>query len=1037
MFVATPSVPTRPTGIVSKPTTDSAPAVRRPEAAKTPVSADGDSRQPSGDRVVLRTVAGDMVLGLYPDVAPETVRQVLRLARLGVYDTMHFGAMQRGFYLQLHAPDERLVPMNEEAEKALIPVKGEHGDMHHRRGILSMPPAVAGEPDSAVSAFSIMLGDAPHVDGKQAVFGRVESGIDVLDRLEQIPLSAGTNRPAVRLTILQAEVVPESALPGLVREAVRPLAEILDNGPLPALAVRAHTLLRERCVRCHGVDAPAGGLDLTSQARLVRGGKHGPAIYRGNGLSSLLRKRITVSDKSAMPREGPPLSVSDVALLTAWIDAGADYPPGAGPTSASAGEDEAGSVSAADATFWSFAPLQTQAPPAVKDPSPAASVVDRFLLARLEEKGISFSAPADRRTLIRRLSFDLRGLPPSPEEVAAFAANPSPDAYEKLVDGLLQSPHFGEHQARDWLDLARYADSGGYEDDDNRPYAYTYRDFVIRAFNEDLPFDTFVRWQVAGDELAPNNRQALAATGFVTAGPLQTFYPRKRDRYDELDDIVSTVGSAMLGLTVGCARCHDHKFDPIPQRDYYHLQAVFAGSRREERFLSPDDGSEFNHQLNYFRRASECLERSLRAAAVARKVSKLPIPEDDKALLQQPKDPANTRQAELFSKYGPMLEVSDQDVFLDVDDRPALSRLTSQIDALKEGKLPKGLTLAGSGYGRAYYLDRGDPDREREAVSPGFLTVLTRDRPTWKKHTWEAFAPRSAEQPIPQPRRALANWLTDLDGGAGRLVARVIANRLWQHYFGEGLVRTPNDFGVQGDRPSHPELLDWLAGELIKHGWHLKPIHRLIVTSAAYRQGVVTDPEKARIDPENRLFGRRRTRRLSAESLRDALLVVGGNLNREMFGPGIKPPMPAEAIFPTAPKHGIVWPADAEDGRANWRRSVYIVVKRSNPVPFLQTFDAPDAAGSCGRRIATTVPTQALILMNDPFVVAQSSRFAEIVGTSAGASSASQVRRAYYLAFGRLPETAEVDRGVSFLHEHPLADFCQALVQSNEFAYVD
>jgi hypothetical protein len=265
----------------------------------------------------------------------------------------------------------------------------------------------------------------------------------------------------------------------------------------------------------------------------------------------------------------------------------------------------------------------------------------------------------------------------------------------------------------------------------------------------------------------------------------------------------------------------------------------------------------------------------------------------------------------------------------------------------------------------------------------------------------------------------------------------VIVNRLWQHHFGEGLVRTPNDFGAQGDRPSHPELLDWLAGELIAHDWHLKPIHRLIVTSAAYRQGSAFDPVKAKADPENRLLGRYRPRRLPAESLRDALLVVSGGLNREMYGPGIKPPMPAEAIFPTAPKHGIVWPADAEDGPATWRRSIYITAKRSNPVPFLQTFDGPDAAASCARRGTTTVPTQALILMNDPFVAGQARRFAERVRSAAGESPAEEVREAFRIAFGRPPDAAEADKAVGFLREHSLADLCQVLVQANEFAYVD
>jgi cyclophilin family peptidyl-prolyl cis-trans isomerase/cytochrome c553 len=1002
-----------------------------------------DSALPSGtsskigpDRLVLRTVAGDMVVALYPDVAPQTVARVLELTRLGVYDTTHFGAMKPGFYLQLYNPEERIVPFGDEGEKAQKPIPIERSSLHHRRGTLSMPPAGGDDPDSASVSFSIMLGDAPHIDGKQTVFGQVVRGMDVLDRLEKVPLWNGTTRPELRLTILQAEVVSEPMFDGLVLQEARPLSDILNQEPSPALAVRANNLIRARCVRCHGTEKASGGLSLTSQAALVRGGQHGPAVYRGNSQSSLLRRRITATDASAMPRGGPPLSVADIALLTAWIDDGATLPPGTGPNAPET--DEGSAVSAEDVGFWSFAPLAKVPPQEIGDSSLVRTPLDQFLLAGLEAKNLSFNPVAGREVLLRRLFYDLIGLPPKPEQIDDFVRDSAADAFERQVDRLLASPAFGEHQARDWLDLVRYADSGGYENDDNRPFAYTYRDFVIRAINDDLPYNTFLHWQIAGDEIAPDNRQALAATGFATAGPLQTFFPKPRDRYDELDDIVSTLGSAMLGLTVGCARCHDHKYDPIPRRDYYRLQAVFANSRREERFVSLDDGSDLRRQIDYFRSESERLEGALHRAAFERKFSALPsMPDADKALLRQPVDPNNARQTDLLRKFGPMIQVSDAEMFPDNDDRVALLRLTAQLDELKDKNLPKALTLAGSGYGRAFCLDRGDPDREREAVPPGFLTVLTTGRPIWNKHSWEAWSPRVNEAAMPRPRRALANWLTDVDRGAGRLVARVMVNRLWQHFFGEGLVRTPNDFGAQGDRPSHPEMLDWLAGELIANGWHLKPIYRLIVTSAAYRQASAVDPAKAKADPENRLFGRQRPRRLSAEMLRDALLAVAGNLNTEMYGPGIKPPIPTEAIYPTAPKHGEVWPADAVDGPANWRRSIYIVRKRSNPVPFLQTFDAPDTAASCGRRSTTTIPTQALILMNDPFVVSQSRRFADRVRAAAEDTDAARVRQAFRLAIGRSPDAVEGERSVRFLRDHSLAEFCQVLLQSNEFAYVD
>jgi hypothetical protein len=495
----------------------------------------------------------------------------------------------------------------------------------------------------------------------------------------------------------------------------------------------------------------------------------------------------------------------------------------------------------------------------------------------------------------------------------------------------------------------------------------------------------------------------------------------------------------MLGLTVGCARCHDHKYDPIPARDYYRLQAVFSGSHREVRPLPlpPDEWrKQQSAERDYFQVETERLRAALVAKARLRRIDELPIPEADKAILRRPVAADDAKQAGLLAQFAARLEVEGDQMFGEPDDRAAFERVANRLAELEQGKPPKALTLSG-GLGKAYFLSRGDPERERDAVPPGFLTVLTRGRPAWKKGTWEQWAPRSAERPLPQPRRALANWLTDVDDGGGRLVARVIVNRLWQHHFGEGLVRSPSDFGTQGDRPTHPELLDFLARELIDHGWRLKHVHRLIVNSAAYRQDTAADPIKVRADPENLLVGRRRPRRLEAEVLRDALLAVSGSLNRSMYGPPIKPPMPAEAIFPTAPKHGLVWPTDAEDGPAVWRRSVYVATKRSNPVPFLQTFDAPDAAAGCARRGHTTTPTQALILLNDPFVVGQARRFAERVRAAAGDDPEKQVVRAFRMALSRPPTPAEIERAVRFLQGAALAELCQVLFQTNEFAYVD
>jgi cyclophilin family peptidyl-prolyl cis-trans isomerase len=990
----------------------------------------------------LRTVAGDVLLAFYPEVAPESVQHFLELVRLGAYDTTHFGRTEPGFVVQVFNAQDRLRPLTEALDKALRPMEAEFSNVPHRRGILSFGRE-DNDPDSAVSSFSILVADAPHLDGKYTVFGHVERGMEVVDRLMEIPRTQRTS-PSTRLTIWHAEVVSAATLKDVVLDGPRPLKEILEQTPPPSLGRRAYGVLRERCFRCHGAEKMSARLDLRTRHGRFQGGEHGPAIFTGNSGSSLLIKRVSAQEPPLMPAEGPPLGLADVSALAAWIDVGAPDLPDAAFAVARDPPRVAEVVTAEEADFWSFGPLKSAVPPAVKDLTSARNAIDSFLLPALQARGLKFNAEADRDTLVRRLSFDLLGMPPIPEEVDAFVSDLAPDAYERLVDRLLASPQFGERWARHWMDVARYADSNGYENDENRPYAYSYRDFVIRAFNTDLPFDTFVRWQIAGDELEPKNPLAVAATGFATAGPLQTFMMRKQDRYDELDDIVSTVGSALLGLTVGCARCHDHKFDPIPTRDYYRLTAVFASSNKQVDYLDADAGADYRRRrapVDRVQKEFDTLRDSYKTALRNAKIDTLPISEAEKTLLRHPVRLDDPVQASLIRQHGTKIEVSHQEILqaLRPDDRQRWKDLNNEVKN-GETQLPsepeQGYILTGSGVGRAFFLERGRHDRERDLVPPGFLTVLSKDRPAWNDKTWTAWDP-PREGRTPLPRSALARWLTELDSGAGRLTARVIVNRLWQHHFGEGLVRTPNDFGRQGDRPVHPELLDFLARRLIEGGWQLKEIHRLIVSSSAYRQHFAFDAAKAAADPENRLFGRRRPQRLSAEAIRDAVLAAAGSLNRQMYGPGIKPPIPAEAIFPTAPKHGEVWPTNAEDGPATWRRSVYVITKRSNFVPFLQTFDAPDAASSCACRSTTTVPTQALLLMNDPFVRNQACRLADAVRLLAGHDPADQVRLAFLRTLSRPPTSSEAERALLFLAQQSLDDLCQVLFQTNEFLYVD
>ncbi|HTE19521.1 MAG TPA: DUF1549 and DUF1553 domain-containing protein, partial [Armatimonadota bacterium] len=646
-------------------------------------------------------------------------------------------------------------------------------------------------------------------------------------------------------------------------------------------------------------------------------------------------------------------------------------------------------------------------------------------------------------------------------------------AYGKLVDRLLASPQYGERWGRHWLDLARYADSNGQEGDQDRPTAYHYRDFVIRALNDDLPYDTFVRWQIAGDEYAPDNPRAVSATGFLTAGPHTVLNvpmeeEKVRNRLNELDDMISTTGSTFLGLTVGCARCHDHKFDPIPTRDYYRMLAAFnAGDRAEVPLASRAEVAKWREAEAAWKGQMEAARRELerwlseqKAPLIGRvredRVDALPISPEEKSLLKSmPDDP---RARALAEKHGGALKSRDSDFrpLLSDAQRARWDELAVAVKTL-EGKRPAPLptALAMADFGarprETWLLDRGDLHLKKERVELGFLTSLTNGRPP--SAYWAAAKSAGARDDTTYQRRALADWMTDTEHGAGSLLARVAVNRLWQHHFGEGLVRTVNDFGLQGEKPSHPELLEWLASELVRGGWKLKRMHRSILTSAAYLQDTRFDAKKARIDPENRLLWRRRPRRIEAEIFRDALLSVSGTLNPRMHGPAFKPPIPAEAIQARNLKDD--YPADIQDTPETHRRTVYMFHKRVVQHPLMQAFDGPDAAASCGRRSITTVAPQALAILNEPFVRSRAGDFARRVRAEAGDQPVPQVERAYRLALGRAPSARELDASLRFLQAQAarragrgeaagtspellaLTDFAQVLFGLNEFMYVD
>ena len=786
------------------------------------------------------------------------------------------------------------------------------------------------------------------------------------------------------------------------------------------------------------------------EAALQGGASGAPAIVPGDPDRSVLLARVThLQPSERMPPTGQPLGEEQVALIRRWIETGAEWTNQSGLGQVTPGEQSS--------RHWAFRRLREVSLPEVSNMSWIRTPLDRFILARLESKHLNPNDAASKSKLIRRLYFDLIGLPPSADQVASFARDPSPQAYARLVDELLKNRHFGERWARHWLDLARYADSAGYEEDRPRPDAYHYRDFLIRALNGDMPFDELLKLQLAGDLLEPTNPRRVAATGFLTAGPdvrpdFVNF--RKKDRYDELDDIVATIGSAMLGLTLGCARCHDHKHDPIPTREYYQLLAFFDQTERYGHPIDPSESARYEKLLAEFESQFEPAKRELDDWVKARaepikleRISSLKLPEHQKELLRAPEDKTNALQASLLVQFSAELKVTDEELreSLNEGERAKWGLMAARLKAIQATKprdIPRVLGIREGEPKETRMLVRGDPHHEADTVQPHVPGALTCE---------------SGREQAFDSRIDLAMWMTDVDCGAGALVARVIVNRLWQHHFGRGLVGTPGDFGTRGDPPSHSDLLEWLAGEFVRGGWRLKPIHKLIVTSATHRQSGAWDKSRADIDPENGLWWRRDARRLEAEAIRDAILAVSGTLNRTAFGPSVKPRISIEAIYNPVESYD-QWPENVRDGPATWRRSVYVFAKRANLFPFLQSFGAPRTLESCAKRDVSMGPIQALAFLNDEFVREQSRYFAERVLVEAAAEAEARVQTAYRLSLGRFPTKVELSSALSFLeaqtaqyskdlgeqaasHSHhrmrALVDFCQSLFASNEFLYVD
>ena len=990
-------------------------------------------------------------------------------------------------------------------------------------------------------------------------------------------------------------------------------------------------VLTEKCLACHGGDAFEGKLDLATQEGLLKGGERGPAAVIGRGDKSLLTRLIRQQQEPHMPKDDARLSDQQISAIVSWIDLGAPYDQPLTERKVETSRWTERKVAPDAKKFWSFQPLIQSPPPNVVDARHwMRTPVDQFILAKLESAGIGPNRQIDKSALIRRVFFDLTGLPPSASEVLEFVNDARPDAYERLVERLLADPHYGERWSRYWLDLARFAESHGFEHDYDRPSAYHYRDFVVQALNQGMPYDQFIRWQIAGDELAPQDRLAMMATGYLAAGVHSTQITKnevEKHRYDEMDDMLNTVGTSLLGLTIGCARCHDHKFDPIPQADYYRLLSSFTTTIRSEveldfdpegyrraraafdashvpyeqavlnyeatqlpakfadwqskrqpatdnpTWLAPSglqikshggatlasqpDGSWLatganpnndhwtvtfetklrnirslrlealahpsltksgpgragngNFALSEFAVAIRPSGASSESASQAVKLTNaratfeqkgLPVaaaiddnpqsawavdPEFGKdhaavfdaaepfgfengtlvtitlkfnnnvhhsigrprfSITQQP-DVGPTiggslDEAILASLMKPADQLTDAEKKLvlawykpqdagwkELDDRrsahaaqapkPNLQKVLVATEGLPPVKLH---TQAESEFLKeTHFLRRGEPNQKEAVASQGFLQVLMSNPDT--PQSFQSLPPAGWRTSF--QRVSLTNWLLDRQAGAGNLLARVIVNRLWQHHLGRGIVPTPSDFGTRGEPPTHPELLDYLAGELIRHQWDLKAVHRLILTSAVYQQTCDVDEQRATVDRENRLYWHRPRRRLEAEVIRDAVLEVSGQLDDRLFGPG-----------------------RLDEGQR--RRSLYFTVKRSQLMPSMTVFDAPDGTTPVADRPQTTIAPQALLLMNNPQVREAARQFAARLQVVAANSLEEAVQTGYLTAVSRRPSDAELAGATEFLRRQAasyssatptagtnqaLVDFCQVLFCLNEFIYTE
>lgn len=838
-------------------------------------------------------------------------------------------------------------------------------------------------------------------------------------------------------------------------------------------------LFAKHCVECHGADDPESKLDLRSLKSLLQGSKTGPVIVEGFSDKSILIRKLA-SKMMPPPDAGTPLTPKEIRTITRWIDKGrfADFVDVTVQDTTSA--DQAVQITAQDREFWAFKKPTQARLPQPKNAQRVRTPIDNFLLETLEAQGLTFSPDAAPQTLLRRVYFDLTGLPPTVEQAQEFLADKRPDAYQRLIDELLRSPRYGERWGRHWLDVIGYVDTTGKDFNPNglslSDGYWRYRDYVIQATNKDVPWNQFLTEQIAGDELVdwrnakeftPEILEKLTATGFlrnVLDATNEDISNLPFDRYEALFKLMERVSTSTMGLTLACARCHTHKFDPIPHTDYYRFLALFTPAYNPTKWLQPKQRHlyhvsakqqeefkklkattsqklvQLNKQLNLLRAPYK--ERLFDA-----KLAELPaqIRADTKAAIKADVKKRTPVQAYLVEKFAKQLTVDDKavDKILQPADRQKLQDFQAAIRAKQQTlaslQLQKVQALWDVGQPPTIrLLHRGDVDFAGPKVTPGFLSVLSQPGQT------DATSSLHAKGETNGLRLAFAEWLTSPDHP---LTARVIVNRIWQHHFGKGIVSTPGNFGETGSRPTHPELLDWMAVEFMKHGWSAKRLHRTIMLSTAYRQSAARGPESAKaIDPNNDLLGRVNLRRLDAEALRDSVLAVSGQADYKMGGP---------PVLLKSTKSGLQTVITDTSATAS-RRSIYLAARRSNPMTFLRVFDYPVIDVSCTRRSTSATPLQSLTMINSKFLANSAGHLADhiVQRTKPDVSVKKKVETAYWLTFSRAPSETEIAGALSYLKnleqlyvkanpaskdaaQHTFKNFVHMLLCSNEFLYVD